>query len=216
MGETWNKNVNTNKAHRNDNYPKNFRWNYLDELMRQIPGKDGPGANIKDESFDTVTTEFIDKSKEMNVGYYSRLYSYTGNDAMGEQQDMRGFSDVNMFAALTNHKNVASVKVCTDKKQKCWEQRWTWAIPLEIIYMTPLENWNPCNLEFIEKKKDFEKAQNAEGRTGKIDHPIRGYTERDYWQKVPSKFFKGKNGRDLADTGAGYYAEGKDSTGKSL
>merc|ERR1712173_156615 len=85
--ETGNKNVNTNKAHRNDNYPKNFRWNYLDELMRQIPGKDGPGANIKDESFDTVTTEFIDKSKEMNVGYYSRLYPYTGNDAMGEQQD---------------------------------------------------------------------------------------------------------------------------------
>ena len=28
------------------------------------------------------------------------------------------------------------------------DQKWTYAIPLEIIYMTPLSSWNPYNLEY--------------------------------------------------------------------
>jgi hypothetical protein len=122
-----------------------------------------------------------------------------------------------MFAALTNHKDVAAVKACTTKDRdgsgkktkRCWEQRWTWALPLEIIYLTPLENWNPCNLEFLDKRGNlFDKKQKELKRNGSKDHPYIGYSNRDNWEKVPSEFFKGQNGRDLADTGAGYYAEG--------
>ena len=29
-----------------------------------------------------------------------------------------------------------------------WEQRWSFAIPLEIIYLTPLQSWNPYNLKY--------------------------------------------------------------------
>ena len=35
-----------------------------------------------------------------------------------------------------------------DDDCKEYPQKWTYAIPLEIIYMTPLYAWNPFNIEY--------------------------------------------------------------------
>ena len=38
-----------------------------------------------------------------------------------------------------------------DGKETCqhdYSSRWSYAIPLEIIYLTPLYNWNPYDIEY--------------------------------------------------------------------
>eukprot|EP00493_Phyllostaurus_siculus_P009640 UN09764 len=60
---------------------------------------------------------------------------------------MRGYNDLSLWAAMTTHEKVAGYKICqteyptAGEEPGCWEQKWTYAIPLEIVYLTPLYNW---------------------------------------------------------------------------
>ena len=84
---------------------------------------------------------------------------------MGLSYVHRGFSDEYMFGAMTSQKEVAGLEIPNPNKckyvipkggkwrdrQKVCEmmhQKWTWAIPLEIIYLTPLHKWNPYDIEY--------------------------------------------------------------------
>ena len=95
---------------------------------------------------------------------------------MGLSYFKRGFSDECMYAAMTSQKEIAGVEIPNNKKCKWYvppgkkwkdrvricekiHQKWTWAIPLEMIYLTPLHRWNPYNLEY---KGD---ARSAAGKT---------------------------------------------------
>jgi hypothetical protein len=70
----------------------------------------------------------------------------------------RGFNDPTLWAAMTTHERVQGVTSCTAEIVNgaggdCTEdvvksQKWTWAVPIEIIYTTPLANWNPYNLTY--------------------------------------------------------------------
>ena len=40
------------------------------------------------------------------------------------------------------------VKVNGKNKCTTYTQRWSYAIPLEMIYLTPLYNWNPHNIDY--------------------------------------------------------------------
>ena len=66
----------------------------------------------------------------------------------------RGYHDANLFMAMTSHKKVSSLdyeycpKSWTRVGCKIIGQRWTYAIPLEVIYMTPLQTWNPYKLQY--------------------------------------------------------------------
>lgn len=58
---------------------------------------------------------------------------------------------------------------CSIRKRVCnqIEQRASYAVPLEIIYMTPLSKWNPYNLQYKgEAGSVMGKTVNADGRTG--------------------------------------------------
>merc|ERR1719295_985111 len=69
------------------------RWNYLDYLMEQIPGKDNYGANITDELPDgTQRVIQYNTDETVNAGYYSRFYGLTGTDAMGTSKHRRGWA----------------------------------------------------------------------------------------------------------------------------
>lgn len=86
-------------------------------------------------------------------------------------------------------------------------EKWSYAIPMEIIYLTPLQTWNPYNLKM---KSDV--VQTANGRTG-------GQTAETAWDGIswlnyymtPSEFYSGGTGiSDPADTskrGAGVLDE---------
>ena len=77
---------------------------------------------------------------------------------MGLSARDRGFSDEQLFMAMISQPKVAgmALETCKGKgsKPKCTNitQRFSYAIPLEIIYPTPLSEWNPYDIVF--KGKD--------------------------------------------------------------
>ena len=77
------------------------------------------------------------------IDFYFSSYKFNRKDAMGLAYSGRGFNDPNLFVAETTQPHVApmSVRECTRKKpRRCEEftKRMTYAIPLEIVYLTPL------------------------------------------------------------------------------
>ncbi len=100
------------------------------------------------------TVKHITSGEPLNTGYYHRVFKMPDLDAMGENTRRRGFNDRNIFMAETTNPRIASKSATfcrgRGRNRKCNEvtQRWTYAIPLEIIYLTPLSSWNPYNLEY--------------------------------------------------------------------
>jgi hypothetical protein len=120
----------------------------------------------------------------------------TDGDAMGRQSRKRGFNEDTMWAARTTMAKVSGLKVFTELDGYA-EEKWTWAIPLEIIYLTPLGSWNPYNL--VLNPADTIAAEN--GRNG-------GFTAATAFQgssnsvfyRTPEVFFGNSSGGDAADT----------------
>jgi len=107
---------------------------------------------------------------------------------------------------MTNSNEVAGLKVCDEvDTTKCWEQKWTYAVPVEVVYLTPLENWNPYNLMLHSDQKAFRDWQNDNNLDGSAQAPYEGYSDKDNFIKTPAEFFDSFGGRDLADTGKAWY-----------
>ena len=127
-------------------------YNYLDSLMEEIPGKDNYGASITADGFDTVIKSAHPKRKgaTLNGAHYHRPYKLTSKDAMGVDMAQRGYSD-RFYLALTTQDNVAGVSyVITNKKGETIKNvhaKASYAVPVEIIYLTPLNKWNPFNIK---------------------------------------------------------------------
>ena len=178
------------------------RWNYLDYLMEQIPGKNGYNCNMTDELPDgTDQVVHFNTDKTINACYYSRFYGLSGADAMGTTKHRRGWSDRNLFAAKTSHKKVSPIEFeyeyidsNGDIKYEKTISRWSYAIPLEIIYQTPLTKWNPWNIKYINRDIfDYSKS----GKCG--SQPYDGWTNRiSYF--TPAQFFNGLTTTSSADT----------------
>ncbi|GFR81191.1 hypothetical protein ElyMa_002334600 [Elysia marginata] len=113
----------------------------IDELVAEIAGLDNIPGNIKETSYGRQDTG--------NLGFYNRAYP-SEKDAMNSRDELRGFSDGNMYVSLTTQERVAPLVVqqCSSSGTKCVQHkiRCSWMFPLEIIYMNPLERWNPLNL----------------------------------------------------------------------
>ncbi|XP_065071627.1 uncharacterized protein LOC135696234 isoform X2 [Rhopilema esculentum] len=203
---------------------------FLDDLMEEIPGKDNYAADLKDIGFNAegATLDPV-TGKVKNVGFYHRLYKVARRDAMGLSLVHRGFSDENMFCAMSSQKEVAGLEVPNPKKCRwvippggAWRdrkrvcdmihQKWTWAIPLEVIYLTPLQKWNPHNIEY---KGDANSAPGktvtADKRYGQCGKDLNdtstahnGTNSRAYYL-TPASFFTGtEQNTDAADTSGRY------------
>lgn len=238
-------------------WPKNsFKREFMDVMMEQIPGFDGPNGYLTDETFGPRCGAYDDSSVTLNTAYYTRHLAYQGlTDAMGRTTSQRNFNDWT-YAAQTHNKNVIQFTTCSDvnldatrdsndvlhvkecedlkdkeddcraKKwdsvggggtnafcswqgssgsnngacayKKCWKQRWSHAIPLEIIYLTPLHEWNPYNI-----KKDCTDAEvNTGGANGKQATPTNCASRRN-WYLTPASFFLSDTSIDPADTSGG-------------
>ncbi|KAK2171221.1 hypothetical protein NP493_1090g00063 [Ridgeia piscesae] len=186
-------------------------YGLLDELMAEVPGKDNYGANLYDESFDTATYPYntTDTDTKLNVGYYHRWSRVVSKDAMGRTKRHRGFADENLFMAMTTQPKVAGVElnVCTGwHHNHCtlYNQKWTYAIPLEVVYMTPLLKWNPYDVEYKgNSRSDLGKTVTAHGRWGsdrQAEKAFNGTNSKRYYQTPYEFFVNGEQGTSEADT----------------
>ena len=95
-----------------------------------------------------------------------------------------------------------------NKDQQCKDylQKWSYAIPLEIIYLTPLNKWNPYNLTHKgNARSQLGKTVNANGRNGGLTKrtAFNGTNSKIYYI-TPDEFFSGsETQKDAADTTRG-------------
>ena len=232
-------------------------FEYIDELMQDIPGFDGPKGNLVDKSMGHMCLNANGSNTDLNTAYYSRYYAHKTQDAMGRDKKKRGFNDL-MFAAQTTHPKVSALEACTEfademlkvvsaedkasmatcvaikeegacrKKvwtkaqvsadasgarcawadgscefKKCWKQGWSYAIPLEIVFTTPLTEWNPYNIPMHKDGTPAAANVRANGADGSsADKALKGSTKRDYF-RTPAEFFQNPKDVDPADTSGG-------------
>ena len=191
---------------------RSLRRTFLDELMGEVPGLDNYGANLTDNSFDNLAQDPF-TGETINSGFYNRWFRTSAKDAMGESVHHRGFSDGSVYMAMNTQEPIATSKltVCVKKeKKKCieektTEQKWSYAIPLEIIYLTPLINWNPYDIAY----KGWQNSPQgrtvvANGRNGGFS-PEKAYNgnNRNKYFRTPAEFFSGEVDGGNADTSGG-------------
>ena len=87
------------------------KFGLLDKLMSEIPGKDNYPANIVDGALgqEAYSMDPAKDGEKLNAGYYHRWYKVMEKGAMGIQTRHRGFSDPNLFVAMTKQPNVAGI-----------------------------------------------------------------------------------------------------------
>ena len=182
-------------------------YEHLDQLMYEIPGKDNYKRYLTDDSFGMRALNYLDPKKVFNAGRYHRWYQVNQAGANGRQHRHRGFYDSNLFVALNTQAKVAPQTVndeCrrgTDNVKRCdktYTQRWSYAIPLELIYLTPLGKWNPYDIEYDEDAQ-MEKVRNG----GMTKDKAYNVANNNHFYITPSSFFNDtlKNS-DAADTSA--------------
>ena len=126
---------------------------------------------------------------------------------MGSTGHRRSWCDRNLFTAKTTQTNVSPIEMTFEVEVEDEEtgeeeiffyptiSRWSYAIPLEIIYLTPLTKWNPYNIK--EKSRDdfnYDKSGDCSS-----DHAFDGYTT-DNAYFTPSGFYEGLPESIPADT----------------
>ena len=183
-----------------------FNYGLLDELMEEIPGKDNYGAVLYDDAFSIEAYHYKNNTQKLNTAYYHRFYQGKDADAMGTTNRKRGYGDDNMFMAQTTQGKIAAPKIdiCPGEDQPCYiEQKWSYAFPLEIIYLTPLSAWNPYDIEYKGKfNTDAGKTVTANGRNGGYTNEtaLNGTNSKNFY-RTPYEFFEDDNlFTDPADT----------------
>lgn len=244
-------------------------WEYLDDLVYQVPGFDGPNGYLEDDVFGVTVVDYNDKGvsgAKLNTAFYTRYYGFKMKDAMGRTGQKRQFNDY-VFAAQTTHPRIFPRSVCSEMDddvlevsddpgdesrnalcedkgdrdaceatawaaselvgtavkakcawnpvgagrcyyQKCWTQRWTYMLPLEIIYMTPLTNWDPYDIGYCDSSmacyhtvKTHKGVKNAAKGTKK--KPYNG-ARPDTFYRTPEEFYTQTDTQtDEADTSGG-------------
>lgn len=179
----------------------------------QIPGLDNYQGELYDNELHSAAYSINPKSpadSPLRADRYHRCFRVADKDAMGSSERCRGYSDMSLFMAMNTQSNVAGMdfKVCKKEKggdEVCnvFNQKWSYAIPLEIIFLTPLSNWNPFDLEFKGKaSSDLGKTVIANGRNGEatVEKAFDGTNTGKYYQ-TPVTFFSGDEvGTGSADT----------------
>ena len=178
---------------------------FLDELMEEIPGKDNYYRSLSDNSFGLECNRIDDSERKQNVANYHRSYLVNKKSANGRQQRHRGFSDDSVFMAMNSQDKVAAqtvydkcytnkknVRVCKDN----YKQKWSYAVPLEIIYLTPLGQWNPYDIVYNETAKQCKTC-----RGGRTKDTAYSQASSKFFYRTPAEFFTGKKvAGDASDT----------------
>lgn len=183
---------------------------FLDELMHEIPGKDNYPANLTDDAFNLPAIYYRGKlyGQPINAGKYHRWFKVMQKDAMGSTTNTRGYSDSSIWMAMTEQPKVAGMGLTICKRKQCTteRQRWTYAIPLEIVYLTPLYKWNPYNLQYKgTQRTKLGRTVTLDGRNGGLtpDKALNGTNSKWFYQTPVAFFTPIGKGNDKADTAKG-------------
>ena len=169
---------------------------FMDEIMGEIPGRDNYGANLTDTAFSTTARQYKDRSKMLNAGYYHRWYASEKAGRKGEFSRHRGFADPSVFMARTTSEKIPEMTVydrCERDSNGAWscndtfKQRWTYAIPLEVVYLTPLGRWNPYNIRYNATGRQCPTCDGGMTKETAFEFS----TDKIYYQ-TPASFFTGK------------------------
>lgn len=167
----------------------------LDDYMMQIPGKNNYPGNLIEDTFGMKMFHPTIRGKVLNTGYYHRRYKYDRAGAMGTTTANRGYTDAHMWAAQTNSDHISNIEITdcqkVNNKRVCkqYHPKYSYAIPLEIIYMTPLLSWNPYNLNFHGDARG-DAYVTAGGRHGGFNAStaFTGISEKNFYM-TPKEFF---------------------------
>ena len=188
-----------------------IKFGLLDELMAEFPGKDNYLADIEDSSMGQTALSYKPCEGSwspcpLNAGYYHRWFSAGKTGALGSKIRARSFSDDQLFVALTTNRKVAGfgMNSCNKKQTECLQEetKLSYAIPLEVIYLTPLLNWNPYDITYRGYGYQTEgKKVKANGRNGghSADKAYDGNNHVTFLH-TPCEFYEGEGERDPADT----------------
>nr|KAG5705263.1 hypothetical protein BaRGS_010714 [Batillaria attramentaria] len=184
----------------------------LDEIMSQIPGANNYKANITDTMIGSTKLN-LNEDTPLNVGYYHRWFRVTEKGAMGDRNQHRGFADRNLFVAENTQPRISPmrIKLCkfpnrrleSNRQCEIIEKRVTVAIPIEVVFLTPLQSWNPYN---IHNKGNDSSALGltvtADGRNGwkTVENAFDGANSANYYLTPAEFFMGGEVDRDSADT----------------
>lgn len=181
-----------------------FLHGRLDDIMYEIPGADNYKGYIQDDSFGLLKHRVDTKNATvLNSARYHRHYKVMKTGAMGLLVRNRGFSDPNLYVAETTNPRIANMSVTdcknVNRKKVChtYSARHTYAVPMEVIWLTPLSSWNPYNLNYYGNNVPIANGRNGGFNTAKAFNG----TSRNTYYLTPVEFYHGgETDRDPADT----------------
>lgn len=167
----------------------------LDEYMMEIPGKNNYPGHLIEDTFDMKMFHPTNRGQVLNTAYYHRRYKYDRPGAMGTTTANRGYVDANMWTAQTNSDHISNIEINDCQKKNghtvCtkYHPKYTYAIPLEIIYLTPLLSWNPYNLQY-HGENEGDAHVTSGGRHGgyNVSNAYNGISEKHFYM-TPKEFF---------------------------
>lgn len=170
--------------------------NILDEFMGKISGLDGEGSVLREKYDNRGHVEELYEygaKQKLNSAYYNRFNSFLRRDASNRSNQRRGFNDPMLFVANTSQSKVLNVS------DDAHSLRFSYAIPIELILRTPLENFNPYNLPELTRS-----AAGAGGNDGTKSKPLKGWSKDLFNYHIPAAFFADNQANgDPADTNLG-------------
>ncbi|XP_033754144.1 uncharacterized protein LOC117337329 [Pecten maximus] len=188
----------------------------MDAIMEEIPGTDNYPVHITGGAFGLTAynAHFPRNNTELNLGYYHHWYRVLQKGAMGTTVINRGYADRSLWVATTTQDKVAPMtyKDCHydrhTHKQNCTEYvaKYTYALPLEILWMTPLLSWNPYNLQHFsgDTHKSPANTIHPHGHDGRTPEKAFLGTNEDYFYRTPAEFFTRASGQHYVADRAGH------------
>lgn len=189
---------------------RHYTHGIIDSLMNEIPGVDNYPGHLTDDSFGLLKHKVDAKTPTvLNTARYHRYCKTLQQGDTGTLVQNRGYSDSSLWVAQTSNPKIAEMDAedCQTDQQtqkkvcRMYKTRTTYAVPLEIIWLTPLSTWNPYNLVIQTDRKQYG-AVSANGRHGGLDKAtaFNGSSLPSYYL-TPAEFYHGgEANRDPADT----------------
>ncbi|KAH9496529.1 hypothetical protein Btru_043283 [Bulinus truncatus] len=161
----------------------------LDKIMQTIPGMNNDPNQTCSEGYGGTFTTVEDQSKTLNACFYHRYQRWPQEGAMGSDLAHRGFSDQYMFVAINHQNRVVPMSMEDCKKEVCtkYSARVSYAIPMEIVYTTPLNTWNPHNITY----NNDPSVTTAGGMDGNSEESAYNGVDFKHYYLTPSAFFSG-------------------------
>jgi len=119
----------------------------VDLLMEEVPGLNNDNVKLDGVGLDNVellnANPLLTERTKLDASRYHRSYKLGQKDAMGIENTQRSFSD-RLYVALTEQDKMAGLSLDTDAGKI--DVKVSYAFPFEVVFMTPLANWNPYGI----------------------------------------------------------------------